>query len=151
MFDSTLEFIAQAASNSLVIFCFCNLIIVMIIAGSKPSSNFDREREIPLLTIDRTCTDSKQGTTMDGNKMLKDTSESSTTQEAPNKYGEEMERDVGHFSSNQEASPIEDVEENSKDDSNGDDELRRRVEEFIDKVNKGWKAELLKKPCLVYQ
>ncbi|KAF5732305.1 hypothetical protein HS088_TW18G00999 [Tripterygium wilfordii] len=127
MFDSTLEFITQAPSNSLIIFCFCILIIVMIIVSSKPSSNFDQEQEIPLSAIHRTRTDYILGTTTDGNKMLNDTSEFSSTQEAPNNYGEKIVTDVSRFSSNQEA-PIEDGEENCKDDSNGDDELRRRVE-----------------------
>lgn len=37
-------------------------------------------------------------------------------------------------------------EEQEEDD---DDELRRRVEEFIQKVNKGWKAELLNSSTVV--
>ncbi|KAJ6417786.1 hypothetical protein OIU84_001214 [Salix udensis] len=47
MFESTMELIIQAASNSLVIFCFCNLIIVMILMGSKPGSDFGQESGIP--------------------------------------------------------------------------------------------------------
>ena len=38
-------------------------------------------------------------------------------------------------------------EKSEKDDSN--DELRKRVEEFIQKVNKGWKEELLSTSSLV--
>ncbi|GMN40901.1 hypothetical protein TIFTF001_010128 [Ficus carica] len=34
--------------------------------------------------------------------------------------------------------------ENDVDDEKEEDELRKRVEDFIEKVNKGWKAELLR-------
>ena len=34
-------------------------------------------------------------------------------------------------------------EEDDDEDNNDEDELKRRVEEFIEKVNKGWKEELL--------
>ncbi|BAU02457.1 hypothetical protein VIGAN_11199500 [Vigna angularis var. angularis] len=40
-----------------------------------------------------------------------------------------------------------DDDRSEKDDSN--DELRKRVEEFIQKVNKGWKEELLSTSSLV--
>lgn len=41
-------------------------------------------------------------------------------------------------------------EEISRDEEeDDDDELRRRIEEFIEKVNKGWRVEKLKTYCLV--
>ncbi|KAK2421286.1 glutamic acid-rich protein [Trifolium repens] len=46
----------------------------------------------------------------------------------------------------------EEKEENEKEDEEekDDDELRKRVEEFIEKVNKKWKEELLSTSSLVY-
>ena len=44
MFSSTFELITLAASNSLFPFCFCNLIIVILFIGSsKPDSQLDDE------------------------------------------------------------------------------------------------------------
>ncbi|KAJ6889320.1 hypothetical protein NC652_030184 [Populus alba x Populus x berolinensis] len=72
MFESTVELIAQAASNSLVIFCFCNLIIVMILMGSKPVSNFGQESEIPQSKVTKTHTKVREDVlampSLDGNK-----------------------------------------------------------------------------------
>ncbi|PNX89479.1 hypothetical protein L195_g045599 [Trifolium pratense] len=44
-------------------------------------------------------------------------------------------------------------EENEKEheEEKDDDELRKRVEEFIEKVNKKWKEELLSTSSLVYE
>ncbi|KAK7287331.1 hypothetical protein RIF29_00573 [Crotalaria pallida] len=49
MLDSILEFITQAASSSAFIFCFCNLIVVIILVDLKPSLiSVHQESEIPL-------------------------------------------------------------------------------------------------------
>lgn len=132
MFDSTLELITQAASNSVFIFCFCNLIIVFILVGSKSSSVCDQEGEIPLSVTNNASTDHGRGTNreqiLDDNEFSRNANEVPVSQEAPvadnheNGSGDNRDKD---------------------DDGHGDsDELRRRVEEFIEKVNKGWRAEL---------
>ncbi|KAF5480291.1 hypothetical protein F2P56_001053, partial [Juglans regia] len=134
MFDSMLELMSRAASNSLFIFCFFNLIIAVILVGSKSSPNLDKEVEIPVSVIINTSTYKKQGRK---SEQLFD--------------GKESSRNANELSySLQEAAPDADKEE--KDNSDHDnkdvdkdgedhDELRRRVEEFIEKVNKGWKEE----------
>ncbi|KAF9671921.1 hypothetical protein SADUNF_Sadunf12G0100700 [Salix dunnii] len=70
--QSTVELIIQAASNSLVIFCFCNLIIVMILMGSKPVSNFGQESGIPRSMVTKTRTTVREDIpakpSLDGNK-----------------------------------------------------------------------------------
>ncbi|XP_018815821.1 uncharacterized protein LOC108987375 [Juglans regia] len=135
MFDSMLELISRAASNSLFIFCFCNLIIIaVILVGSKSSPNLDKEDEIPVSVIINTSTHQKQGRK---SEQLFD--------------GKELSLNANELSySLQEAAPVADKEEkgnsdhDNKDvdkDSEDHDELRRRVEEFIEKVNKGWKEE----------
>ena len=133
MFESTVELIAQAASNSLVIFCFCNLIIVMILMASKPVSNFGQESEIPQSTVTKTHTKVKEDVlampSLDGNKR-------------PSLDEDKMSTDDGRVSVALEEPTGDDVEEeNGNDNEEDEDELRRRVEEFISKVNHGWRAE----------
>ncbi|KAL3652346.1 hypothetical protein CASFOL_002027 [Castilleja foliolosa] len=101
MLDSTLELISQAASNPLMVFCFCNLIIAILLVGSstKPcSTNTEEKSRVgpndatgKLSSLDTTMVEIKEGP------------------------------------------PHE-----------ADDDLKRRVEEFIEKINKGWRAEKVK-------
>lgn len=93
MFVSTLELISLAASNSLTVFCFCNLIIVVLLVGSsKPIS-------------------SQPNDIIDANKFKESVVHGMTTKD---------------------------------EDEDDDDELRKRVEDFIEKTNRGWRAEKLK-------
>ncbi|KAG2715687.1 hypothetical protein I3843_03G091800 [Carya illinoinensis] len=135
MFDSVLELISQAASNSVFIFCFCHLIIVVILVGSKSSPNLDKEEEIPVSGIINTSTYQKQGRK---SEQLFDGKELSYSQEAaPAADKEEKGNSDDH-----------DNKDADKDGEDHHDELRRRVEEFIEKVNQGWKEELLgKREC----
>ena len=43
----------------------------------------------------------------------------------------------------------EEEEEEEGDDDNDNDELRRRAEEFIEKINRGWRAEMLRTASLI--
>ena len=98
---------------------------------SKSSSELGQQGEIPLSVVINRCTDHKQGTygkqVFDDNKMLTNVDEVSYFHEAPVVDKEES----GNIHHN-------------KDEEEDDDELRRRVEEFIEKVNKEWKAESLR-------
>lgn len=138
MLDSAVEWITEAASNSIFIFCFCNLIIVMILMGSKYSSSFDQESEehAPVLRINSYAYGNKQETisihSFDGNKK------SMAARELSNDLQEE------HADDQEEERNFENSE--SKDD---DDELRRRFEGFIEKVNRGWREEKLRTYGLV--
>ncbi|KAL0017166.1 hypothetical protein SO802_004235 [Lithocarpus litseifolius] len=138
MFDSMFDSITQAASNSLFIFCFCNLIIAILLMVSKSSSELGQQGEIPLSVVINTCTNHKQGTygkqDFDDNKMLRNVDEVSYPYEAP-VFDKEESGNIHH-----------NKDEEEDDD---DDELRRRVEEFIEKVNKEWKAESLRSSRLV--
>ncbi|XP_062159209.1 uncharacterized protein LOC133866637 [Alnus glutinosa] len=134
MFDSMFELITQAASNHLFIFCFCNLIIAFVLVGSKPTPKIGRAGEIPLSLVINTRTNRNPGT--DSKLISYDDKETL--------------RDVNQVSCSQEAPPVDDREENGnrnfqeEGEDHDDDELRRRVEEFIEKVNRGWKAEILR-------
>ncbi|PON59967.1 hypothetical protein TorRG33x02_286140 [Trema orientale] len=121
---STLDLIRHVVSNPLFIFCFCNLIIVIILISSKPISNTKRESESFESTVKIRGRRSAKG----GNKENKAYVEVSKGMLSSEKG--EAENDRGDRANH---------EENDKD----EDELRKRVEEFIEKVNKGWKAELL--------
>ncbi|GAV89415.1 DUF761 domain-containing protein, partial [Cephalotus follicularis] len=133
---TTFELITQAASNSLVIFCCCNLIIVLILVGSKPGSNFDQESNIPLSVV----------TSVHVNK--KEVSYAYDALTAENKGNNNDNRDEDNHAltaenkGNNNDNHDEDNEEDTTHNEEENDELRKRVEEFIKKVNKEWRAEL---------
>ncbi|KAF7820683.1 nuclear polyadenylated RNA-binding protein 3-like [Senna tora] len=117
----------KAASSSGFIFCFCNLIIVIILIDLKPSLSFDQESEIPVSMV-------RSSTGMTHKCQVQK---------------EEACREVSQEHKEEEMTDKEEEEEEEEEEDDDDDELRRRVEEFIDKVNKAWKAELLSTSSLV--
>ncbi|KAK9147568.1 hypothetical protein Scep_006325 [Stephania cephalantha] len=117
MLDSIVEFIPLGASNSLQVFCFCNLIIaILLVSNWKPSSV------------------SPDGHNVETQEMNIVVSTNPKTVSADTENPELDDQDCD-----------ENVEENED-----EDELRRRIEEFIEKVNKGWREEKLgiASPCL---
>ncbi|KAJ4952391.1 hypothetical protein NE237_029223 [Protea cynaroides] len=124
MSDFTMELFTLVAPNSLLVFGLCNLIIViLILSGLKSSSLSTQESFI-------------------------------SAHEVPKRIEKEERGEVEVFSSvdieassfaNAEKSPNVGTEESDNEDKceADEDELRRRVEEFIDKVNRGWKEEKL--------
>lgn len=124
MLDSAFEFITEAASNSIFIFCFCNLIIVLILLGSKPIYSFDQENENHTPEgVTTAYADTKHET----NSMHLFRS-SSDVKELSNPLEEEEE---------EEAADTDDADEEDMNDNcrceEENDELRRRVEDFIGK------------------
>lgn len=124
---SILELFTQAASSSAFIFCFCNLIIVIILMDLKPRLCYDQGSEIPvyMARTHRAEENSK------GIAQKEEDREVSQDQKKEEKAADNC--------SNEEDLEV-DVEEEIEEEEE-DDELRRRVEEFIQKVNKAWKAE----------
>lgn len=131
---STLDLIRRVVSNSLFIFCFCNLIIIIILLGSKPILNTKRESESSRSTVNK-----RDGSGKGGYEESKPSGEVSKGMMI-HAQKEEDENDRGDRANDEEADKKENTDE---------DELRKRVEEFIEKVNKGWKAELLRTSRLV--
>ncbi|KAL3521449.1 hypothetical protein ACH5RR_019598 [Cinchona calisaya] len=133
MLNSTFDLItlATAASNSLVAFCFCNLIIVILLLGSsKPSSDIHQE-----------ISDTEKRVIMDNSFNPDHSFNTNGRASTDDRFLEESSFvDDETMINNGEESPYGDDENGNE----GDDELRRRVEEFIDKVNRGWKAEKLR-------
>ncbi|XP_022774488.1 uncharacterized protein LOC111316690 [Durio zibethinus] len=123
MIDSTLDLISQAVSNNLYVFCLFNLIIVMILMGSKHGSSLDQDFEIPLSapTYDKQSI-SVSEQVKNANRLWS-AYETAKDDNKGNRNG---------FDAN-----------NTEDADEDDDELRRRVEEFIAKVNREWRAEKL--------
>ncbi|KAG4952591.1 hypothetical protein JHK85_046458 [Glycine max] len=136
MLDSVLDFITQAASSSAFIFCFCNLIIVIILVDLKPSLSIHQESEIPLSKGENQKQEAKYS------KSLVEKETASLPQAVEVSHDQEAETvESIEIEGNDDCS---NEEEDDDDDNNinDEDELKRRVEEFIEKVNKGWKEEL---------
>lgn len=142
MLDSTFDLISQTASNSLFVFCFCNLIIIIILVGSKPGTNFDRQSQIPLSVVTSRSTNDRQGVNVRVHAYEEEAIESKLVSEVSNAHkalGNDCEA-----GSEAQSKPAD-----NNDDNEDDDELRKRVEEFIEKVNREWKAEMLRSSPLV--
>ena len=130
MLNSTIELISLAASNSHFIFCFCNLIIViLLVGGSKPASEFAQDSPVHHPKVAQRNKNDVEGS-------ITTSIEAMVVEEKENKG----------IKTSIEAMVVEEKENNNVDE---DDELRRRVEQFIDKINKGWKAEKLRTSLLV--
>ncbi|EXB55479.1 hypothetical protein L484_001984 [Morus notabilis] len=128
MLDVTLDLITQTASSFLFAFCFCNLIIVIILVGSKPGSEFEQQAS-------DTPPPAVSNTSASGKDVIVDSKDE--YREAKNELV------VVKEISNAEKAVCDDNDDDDKDDED-DDELRKRVEDFIEKVNRGWKVELSK-------
>ncbi|KAL1319201.1 hypothetical protein HN51_071502 [Arachis hypogaea] len=160
MLDSIVEFITQAASSSAFIFCFCNLIIVYILLDLKPTLSSSVQQENSEVTPSMGTNLQKQET---NSKFLvqKDTElraiqvsyvrQVEAEAEAEAKLIEvDIIETIGNDECFVEEVKKEDEEEEKEEkEEEDDDELRKRVEEFIEKVNKGWKEELLITSSLV--
>ncbi|GKV33712.1 hypothetical protein SLEP1_g42179 [Rubroshorea leprosula] len=131
MLDFAMELITQAASNSLFVFCFCNSIIVTILIASKPCSTFDQGTRIPLSVVSNLQAVKAQHLLKKRDNSTQDVFEVSNATNNPDREKE---------------GTMEDHEKNNpggrkEDDREDNDELRRRVEEFIAKVNRELRAE----------
>ncbi|XP_020998490.1 uncharacterized protein LOC110281203 [Arachis duranensis] len=166
MLDSIVEFVTQAASSSAFIFCFCNLIIVYILVDLKPTLSSSVHQENSEVTPSMGTNLQTQET---NSKFLvqKDTElraiQVSYVRQAEAEAEAEVEveveaklievdiiENIGNGECFVEEVKKEDEkEEKEEKEEEDDDELRKRVEEFIEKVNKGWKEELLITSSLV--
>ncbi|XP_075495856.1 uncharacterized protein LOC142533103 [Primulina tabacum] len=161
MLDSTLEFFTLAASNSLAVFCFCNLIIgiILVSGSSKPNESS------PFLSDENLKKDAASSSA-DSIKVNKEDRLSSVGM-ADESRPFLIIRNVEIFEENAVSSfekanesmksnhddeklwsvsiPMDDIiiEEESDADKEEDDELRERIEEFIAKINRGWRDEKL--------
>lgn len=193
----------MAASNSHILFCFCNLIIAILLLGSsKPSSeekntNLDshifKRREslgtskpkccksmnldFKVKTMDTTCVSSSQelckfqlynSSTMienfhQGTNFQNDTTKVAKGQRATQRISHSRRVQGRAARKGCDTTKVAIAKNGSTDrkmhlakmrkeinannfekcDDKEEDELRRRIEEFIEKVNRGWRAEKL--------
>ncbi|KAK3407255.1 hypothetical protein EUGRSUZ_K03334, partial [Eucalyptus grandis] len=137
MLDLTAELVAQAASNSFIVFCFCNLLIIVIILMSpKLSSNFEERNQfhLPIVTHNGVMDEHR----MDIEQPPKD--EETVPEDMELCVCENLENEGGSYDSGGEA----DNEDGGESNNDNNDEFRRRIEAFIHKVNREWKAEKLR-------
>lgn len=134
MLNTTIELITLATSNSLLVFCFCNLIIVILLFdGSKSStSQFDEDDEVVLNPPHIIVINGNKNGTKGANACCKYDKEDAFTEVT-------VALNVDNVLNDDKEGKGQKEEEEEV-----DDELRRRVEEFIDKINRGWKAEKLR-------
>lgn len=138
MLDSVVEYITQAASSTAFIFCFFNLIIVIILVDLKLNLSFDQQNEIPLSMHTKTgIQETNSKPLINRNTLSPQAGKVSYAQEAAaaavNKIGTEGNDNCC----------------NEEEEKEKEEELRRRVEEFIEKVNEQWKAEYLSTSTLL--
>ncbi|GAB4825994.1 hypothetical protein Ancab_008863 [Ancistrocladus abbreviatus] len=110
-----MELTNAAASNPHLIFCFCHVIIAVLLFGSSKTTSH--------IADDHTYAISAR---FEANISVK-----------VNENGVAIAED---YSSEKAAIETEEEKENAED----DDELRRRIEAFINKVNKEWREEKLR-------
>ncbi|CAA2988900.1 Hypothetical predicted protein [Olea europaea subsp. europaea] len=116
MLNSTFDLISLAASNAHVVFCLCNLIIVILLAGSSKSrSEFNEDKPF-----------TSRGDVSNKRDYMERTNALCSSKTASSSVG----------------TSTVDNDEGTRDEE--DDELRKRAEEFIGKINKGWMDEKLK-------
>ncbi|PRQ59886.1 hypothetical protein RchiOBHm_Chr1g0375121 [Rosa chinensis] len=140
MLDTTLDLLTQATSNSLIIFCFCNLIIAIILLGSKSISNDHVESSIHLRRSTNKHEEDEQGTSAKQVSEERLESNASMQVSQPPKANHAVPDNII-------VSKI--IYGNGNDETEAEDEeLRTRVEEFIQKVNQAWKAEFLRTTCI---
>lgn len=131
MLNSTLELINLVASNSFIVFCFCNLIIIILLIGSSKSSSGTDENSTSLYSQELVRSSKKF--------MTAQSKKSYTSFNDKNESRSFIEPCVDRNLLN--SDEIGRKEE--------DDELRKRVEAFIDKTTKAWKTEMLQKPIMI--
>ncbi|OVA07697.1 Protein of unknown function DUF761 [Macleaya cordata] len=149
MFDSTMELITTlASSNNFLIFCICNFIIIfLLINGLNPESTTSHQESVVFVPsiINRQIIEKKvqekrgnQATLLFDNDIEEASSMDDKKSLDVNKQVLDDHNDDGKDDNNYIVKG-DDV----NDDEEYDDELRRRAEEFIEKINRRWKAEKL--------
>lgn len=140
MLDSTIELISLAASNSLAVFCFCNLIIAVLLVGSsKPTPQFDQVVK-PINAFPINNDEFKKNRVSSSPEKAKD----DLVQIEEEEEEEEEEKVSSAVSIDMVENGDETPDQDDDNDDHDDDELRKRVEEFIEKTNRRWRAEKMR-------
>ncbi|EPS73885.1 hypothetical protein M569_00880 [Genlisea aurea] len=141
-----MELMGLATPDSLTVFCFCLVIIAVLVAGStKPSSlRFD---DVGCDVF--SCSGEESFRISDDVSSPVEKEATCSIAAAEQEKGEEEDGDATAAAAEEEEEAsslileINEEEEEEEGDDVDDDELRRKVEEFIAKINSGWRAEKL--------
>ncbi|CAO2839002.1 unnamed protein product [Amaranthus hypochondriacus] len=139
MLYSTVELIAQASTNYHILFCFCNVIIIFILSSSRLSS-YDHVNVSSFVEVKI-----KNDATKDlGSKKDFIISEEEEEEEEVTESTDEEEEDEENEGPGRNGMDENDqvrIQENKsmEEEEDDDDELRRKIEEFIDKVKRSIK------------
>ncbi|CAA0809543.1 Unknown protein [Striga hermonthica] len=146
MLDYTIELISLAASNSHAVFCFCNLIIAIILIGSsKPSSQFDETKPNHGFSNIASYENFKKVVVVSSCvKAQNDSVEAENEKATPVCVDVVVDEDEEDENEKAEQEDENEQVEQEDDADEDDDELRKRVEDFIEKVNRAWRAEKMK-------
>ncbi|CAA0401190.1 unnamed protein product [Arabidopsis thaliana] len=163
MLDIAFELIGDATSNSLLMFCFCNLIIVMIFTGSlkpglKDSQNSTFVNSVSyrydmgnISSDDHYCGDDDENmkiaaaipSAQDDPLIDDSSSDEEEDSESSHCYADDDDADdTDDDEDDADAAAADDDDDEIKDsEEEGDDDLRMRVEMFIAKINNEWRHE----------
>ncbi|KAF9624913.1 hypothetical protein IFM89_015535 [Coptis chinensis] len=128
MFHAIVEFISRVSSNSLLVFSFCNLIIlILFVSHSKCSSSPSHNESGVRVALSPKETEKEHIEEDEASFSIQIEASSDIVAEVPVTKKE----------------LVNQAEANKNKDEEDEDELRRRSEEFIEKINRAWKAEKL--------
>ncbi|KAK9672752.1 hypothetical protein RND81_12G121800 [Saponaria officinalis] len=168
MLYTTMELITLASSNYHFLFCFCNFIIIFLFIGSSKKSKFSSSQHnnikikttsphimnVPLnvdVTKNTLSVDDVNKSENDNNHRQENEVLNEVVVLGKEDYGAAQNtlHPTNHKTStkHEEEEEEEEEQEQEEDQSDqlvGDDELRKKFEEFINKVNNEWRAENLR-------
>ncbi|KZV51898.1 hypothetical protein F511_09162 [Dorcoceras hygrometricum] len=160
MWDSTFELFTSAASNSLAVFCFCNFIIGMILVSgsskskeSSPSPSIVSGENLKRNAVSSSMEERRLSSfaMADDSRPFRITHNDEISEKNAGSLSEKADESIKCSDGDQKSWPVsiavdEIIVEEAIDstDKEEDDELRKRIEEFIEKINRGWRDEKLK-------
>ncbi|KAL9240397.1 hypothetical protein vseg_014622 [Gypsophila vaccaria] len=147
MLYTTIEFLTLASSNYHFLFCFCNVIIFFLLFGSSKSSVSSSRnyfKRVPAQNVN-IVTNSMVKVNNNNNDIIQDNNiyGKSNQEEVKIIISEEVHHGYEHEHQHEVENEEEYQIEFASDEDNDCDVLRKKIEEFIDKVNQEWRAENL--------
>jgi len=150
MLLSMTELITEASLSSHFVFCFCNIIIVFLLIDRAISSSFSSASNIDPLPVDLY---SNAGESYESRLVLEDAIVEGSSMEGEQEIEtkEEVVVEVFSVEGEEATGTLEAAEEENEEDKDDDEDLRKRIEEFIQKVNQAWQEETLKESSFIWQ
>ncbi|XP_021725316.1 uncharacterized protein LOC110692584 [Chenopodium quinoa] len=158
MLGSTIELVAQATSNFHFIFCFCNIIIVFLLIDRSKSDMNHTPSSIDAFQIvldqNTSRNDYENDAKVVEDDYMKEGSASEVQTEAPKHVDDDPQVAAAAASEAQtkaakhvdnDTQEEQEQEELEQEEVAADDhELNARIEDFINKIHRNWRAERLR-------